>query len=159
MDFPAGATTQRGVRIEGISGLFMIDYIKYRLDLRELLNQRYRIERSFNPLVQKAHQAGKREERDSLLTDKSSELLPINIDISRLILKEASRLMILPPERDDEKMWQNLSGNLPFLTEKGAIKLRSDIQRRRREAVMFWFSLLFGLISSVTALIAILYSC
>lgn len=119
-------------------------------------------EKPYARLLSEASRQDNRQKLDELLAERDAMiryLIEERDELDTKYLTSKAEDYWIPLNTNDKEMWtNNILGRL-ILTDKGKYELRSKImaeQRRRRETIMFWFSLAFGLISAITAMIAVI---
>ena len=143
----------------------MLDRIKYRRQLRRLQRGRNQLRKSYDKDI---NQEQDEEEKHGLIAEEIHFIGEEEVAIGELqttyLCREARKLMVPIPDRDDQGAWEDRRDNRyryrkPVLTTKGMYDLNKKIRderRERREASTFWIMFLFGLLGSLIGVLAFL---
>lgn len=147
-----------------------MNYLSYRISLYKLDRKRAKEEAVFRKKLVGASRTGKYEEvllRERLPLELCDE--EIYILMTQRLTAIADKLLIqLPPKpvpeegdvitEDETWIRSNCYGQW-YLTNKGIVDVRKLIRqekKERREAVAFWFALIFGLIGAIISLFTVI---
>ena len=140
----------------------MIEYIKYRYRLGELLRERRRIIQKYKPQYANAKDS---DDLGVIGWEEMQELTPSEDRMHRLMTdwlwEQAHRFMVPIPDTKEEGMWEN-SMTIPetsHLSSKGISTLRARIRKERKErwlTMIIWVAPVTGLVGAVTGLLAII---
>lgn len=144
----------------------MIDYIKFRWNLRLLRKQINKDEKEYKTLINEARKEKK--SRDDIEVIKSeathfyySNREEIQLLITKYYIELSDKLLIPLPERSDGKMWEecNYVSTRKILTTEGLFKLRSTIRQDKKEKMEIYLpfcTLAIALVAALTGLFAVL---
>ncbi|MFK0309695.1 hypothetical protein ACIQUF_00480 [Pseudomonas sp. NPDC090233] len=141
----------------------MLSYIQYRMQLFRQAKAELKMELKRPPHTQEAYDSG---ELDNYYRQAEDLFEWKRLIQTEYLRGKAERLLIPMPDLSDRTMydqveWDKDPKQPKYLTDLGLRTVRSAIreeQKHRRESVMFWFGIVFGLIGAVTGLISALKS-
>jgi hypothetical protein len=137
-------------------------FLKYRWSLYKLTKDRDKTRKHYSKKIDEAQKKKAYDERESLIHEAMEVTGFINDDISYLItqnLRSKAEKLLLPFPTSNELWEQSPRTGKRFLTNEGIIEIRTKIrkeQRKRREKIAFWISILIGLIGALTGFMAVI---
>lgn len=144
----------------------MIDYIKFRWNLRLLRKKLNKDEKEYKNLINKARKDKKSRDDIEAINSEAAHFYysnreEIQLLITKYYIELSDKLLIPLPDRSDKQMWEecNYVSTRKILTTEGLFKLRSTIRQNKKEQMeiyMPFFTLAVALVAALTGLFAVL---
>lgn len=134
-----------------------MNYLSYRIKLYKLNRKRDKEDKSLSKKIEETRKKGGYDAANKIYQTEGVDLQLIDEEISLLatqyfIQKARKDLLPIPSMNDKDGLWEesHLTGKW-YLTNKGITEIHTLI----RESIIFWTSILFGLIGALIGLIGV----